>query len=236
MAGFRNPLIQTPTRPMPSRVAVIGAGTIGPDIGYYLKSALPDLDLVLVDIAQAAVDRAVARFGEYAAKALARGKMSEAEAAAVKRGVRGTTDYAAIRGVDWVLEAATEDLALKQKIFAQVESLVSADALITSNTSSLPAARIFAGLKHKSRATVTHFFAPAWRNPVVEVVRAKDADPKVVEYLRWLFCMTGKVPLVTEDVECFMLDRVFDNWCNDAAHCLDYATAAQIDSVAGEFV
>jgi enoyl-CoA hydratase/3-hydroxyacyl-CoA dehydrogenase len=221
---------------MPARVAVIGAGTIGPDIGYYLKSALPDLDLVLVDVAQTAVDRALARFGEYAAKARARGKMSEAEAAAVTRGVRGTTDYQAIRGADWVLEAATEDLALKQKIFARVEALVSADTLITSNTSSLPAARIFAGLKHKARATVTHFFAPAWRNPVVEVVRAADAGPEVLEYLRWLFCVTGKVPLVTEDVECFMLDRVFDNWCNDAAHCLARASAAQIDSVAGEFV
>ena len=58
----------------------------------------------------------------------------------------------------------------------------------------------------------------------------------MVEWLRWFFCSTGKVPLVTEDVECFMLDRIFDNWCNDAALCLDRATAAQIDSVAGEFV
>jgi len=221
---------------MPARVAVIGAGTIGPDIAYYLKSALPGLELVLVDIQQAAVDRALARFGDYTAKARARGKMGEAEAAAVTHGVRGTTDYDAIRGADWVLEAATEDLGVKQRIFAAVEARVSADTLITSNTSSLPAARIFSDLTHKARATVTHFFAPAWRNPVVEIVRARDADPKVVEYLRWFFCMTGKVPFVTEDVECFMLDRVFDNWCNDAAHCLGRATAAQIDSVAAEFV
>ena len=236
MAAPSNPLLRRPARPMPARMAVVGAGTIGPDIAYYLKSARPGLELVLVDVAQDPLDRALARIGEYAAKARARGKMSEAEAAAVTRGVRGTTDYAAIRGADWVLEAATEDLALKQKIFAQVEALVAPDALITSNTSSLPAARIFAGLAHKARATVTHFFAPAWRNPVVEVVRAREADPEVVEYLRWFFCATGKVPLVTEDVECFMLDRVFDNWCNDAALCLERASAAQIDSVAAEFV
>ena len=236
MAGYRNPLLEAPARAMPARVAVIGAGTIGPDIAYYLKSACPGLALVLVDVAQAALDRALARFGGYAAKARARGKMSEAEAAAVTRGVQATTDYEAIRGADWVLEAATEDLALKQRIFAQVEALVSPEALITSNTSSLPAARIFSGLKRKARATVTHFFAPAWRNPVVEVVRARDADPALLEYLRWFFCATGKVPLLTEDVECFMLDRVFDNWCNDAALCLARASAAQIDSVAAEFV
>jgi enoyl-CoA hydratase/3-hydroxyacyl-CoA dehydrogenase len=231
-----NPLLRTPVRPLPQRVAVIGAGTIGPDIGYYLKSALPALELVLVDVRQEALDRALARFGEYADKAVRRKKMTAAQGAAVTQGVRATTDYAEIRGADWVLEAATEDLALKRRIFAQVEALVAPDALITSNTSSLPAARIFAELAHKGRATVTHFFAPAWRNPVVEVVRARAADPAVVEYLRWFFCLTGKVPLETADAECFMLDRVFDNWCNDAALCLDRATAAQVDSVAAEFV
>lgn len=235
MAGFRNPLLRVPDRPLPARVAVIGAGTIGPDIGYYLKSALPDLDLVLVDVAREPLERALARFGAYAKKAVQRGKMTEAQAASIERGVRLDTDYAAIRGADWVIEAASEDLLLKKRIFAEVEALIAPEALITSNTSSLPAARIFDGLRHKHRATVTHFFAPAWRNPVVEVVRAKDADPEIIEYLRWLFCMTGKVPLTTADVECFMLDRVFDNWCNEAAHCLGSASAAQIDSVAAQF-
>lgn len=236
MAAARNPLLEAPSRPMPRRVAVIGAGTIGPDIGYYLKSALPALELVLVDVAQAALERAVARFDAYAKKALARGKMKEAQAGAVTRGITATTDYAALGGADWVIEAATEDLALKRRIFAQVEEAVGADALITSNTSSLPARRIYSELRHKGRATITHFFAPAWRNPIVEVIRAREADPAVVQWLRWFFCMTGKVPLVTADVECFMLDRIFDNWCNDAALCLERASAAEIDSVAGEFV
>ena len=234
--SYNNPLLDIPGRPLPRRVAIIGAGTIGPDIGYYLKSALPDLELVLVDVAQPAIDRALARFGEYSNKAVARGKMSQAQADAVARGVTGSLDYAAISDCDWVLEAATENLALKRRIFAQIEATVAPDALITSNTSSLPAERIFSEMRHKQRATVTHFFAPAWRNPVVEVVRWSGADPKTVDYLRWMFCMTGKVPLVTDDVPCFMLDRIFDNWCNDAALCLDRGTAAEIDSTAAEFV
>jgi enoyl-CoA hydratase/3-hydroxyacyl-CoA dehydrogenase len=236
MAAARNPLLQSPERPMPTRVAIVGAGTIGPDIGYYLKSAAPQLELVLVDVAQGALDRAVARFDSYAKKAVEKRKMKPADAAAVTRGITATTDYSAIRGAGWVLEAATENLELKRRIFAQVEALVAPDALITSNTSSLPAARIFSDLKHKARATVTHFFAPAWRNPIVEVIRAKETHPAVVQWLRWFFCMTGKLPLVTADVECFMLDRVFDNWCNDAALCLERASAAQIDAVAAEVV
>ena len=234
--SYQNPLLDAPKRALPKRVAVIGAGTIGPDIGYYLKSALPELELILVDVAQPAIDRGLARFQEYSKKAVARGKMSEAQAASVTRGVTGTLQYDAMRGCDWVLEAATENLALKRRIFAQVESIVAPDALITSNTSSLPAARIFAELRHKARATVTHFFAPAWRNPVVEVIRWTQTDPGVIDYLRWMFCMTGKVPLVTDDVTCFMLDRIFDNWCNDAALCLARGTAAEIDSTAAEFV
>jgi enoyl-CoA hydratase/3-hydroxyacyl-CoA dehydrogenase len=236
MAAARNPLLEAASRPMPARIAVIGAGTIGPDIGYYLKSAAPGLELVLVDVAQAALDRALARFESYAKKAVARGKMKDAEAAAVTRGITATTDYGAIRGVDWVLEAATEDLALKRRIFAQVEELIAPEALITSNTSSLPAARIFSDLRRKERATVTHFFAPAWRNPVVEVIQGKDTDAALVQWLRWFFCMTGKVPLVTADVECFMLDRVFDNWCNDAALCLGRATAAPMGAGAAALV
>jgi cation transport regulator ChaB len=143
-----NPLLHTPARPLPKHVAIIGAGTIGPDIGYYLKSALPQIRLTLVDVNQAAIDKALQRCQDYAKKAVARGKMSEAQAAAVVANIAGTTDYAQLADCDWVIEAATENLALKRRIFAQVEARRRPDALITSNTSSLPAARIFAELKH----------------------------------------------------------------------------------------
>ncbi|MFP5399059.1 MAG: 3-hydroxyacyl-CoA dehydrogenase NAD-binding domain-containing protein [Gammaproteobacteria bacterium] len=231
-----NPLLDAASRALPKRVAVIGAGTIGPDIAYYLKTALPGLALTLVDIRQEAIDAALARLRGYADKAVARGKMKASQAAEALDGLAGSTDYAAIAGCDWVIEAATEDLPLKRRIFAQVESVVGADAVITSNTSSLPAARLFAELRHPQRATVTHFFAPAWRNPAVEVIAWPGADPALVGWLRRLFAATGKLPLVTTDAPCFMLDRVFDNWCNDAALLLADATAAEVDSVAAEFV
>jgi enoyl-CoA hydratase/3-hydroxyacyl-CoA dehydrogenase len=231
-----NPLLRTPARTLPRHVAIIGAGTIGPDIGYYLKSALPAMKLTLVDIAQPALERALARCREYAAKAVARGKMDPARAAAVTADIVATQDYALLADCDWVIEAATENLALKRQIFAGVEAVVSPQCLMTSNTSSLPAARIFAGMREPQRATVTHFFAPAWRNPVVEVIDWPGASRETLESLRWLFAMTGKVPLRTADAVCFMLDRVFDNWCNEAALLLDRASAAEVDSVAADYV
>lgn len=231
-----NPLLLTPVRPMPARVAIVGAGTIGPDIGYYLKSAIPGLELVLVDVSQESLDRATRRIEGYVEKGLAKRKLSAAQADDVRRGIVATLDYADMAGCDWVIEAATEQLDLKRRIFSQIEAIVGPEALITSNTSSLPAERLFSHLEHPERATVTHFFAPAFRNPAVEVVAWERSDPELIGYLRWLFCITGKVPLVTSDALCFMLDRVFDNWCNEAALLLGTATAAEVDSVAAEFV
>lgn len=231
-----NPLLERPTRGLPCRIAVIGAGTIGPDIAYYLKAALPGLELTLLDVRQPAIDAALARLKGYADKAVARGKMSAQAAQTTLAGLAGSTDYEVLRGCDWVIEAATEDLALKRRIFSEVEGRIGADAVITSNTSSLPAHRIFAELAHPERATVTHFFAPAWRNPVVEVIEWPAADPAMLAWLRRLFAQTGKLPLASADVPCFMLDRVFDNWCNEAALLLADASAAQVDSVASGFV
>src|SRR5690606_13063989 len=155
---FANPLLQPPAWPMPRRVAIIGAGSIGPDIGYYLKSALPSLAPTLVDLQQSALDAALARFRGYADKAVARGKMKPADAQSVLADVSASTDYDAIAGCDWVLEAATENLALKRRIFADVEARVSDDAIITSNTISLSASRIFSELRHSRRDTVTQVF------------------------------------------------------------------------------
>ena len=233
---YANPLLHQPSRAMPSRVVIVGAGTIGPDIGYYLKSTIPNLTLHLLDVAQAPLDRAVERFKSYARRGIERGKMSEAQARQVTENLHTSLDYGVVDQADWVIEAATEDLALKRQIFGRIEELARPDAIITSNTSSLPADRIFAELRHKERATVTHFFAPAWRNPIVEVIHWTGVHPRLLDDIRWIFCMTGKVPLLAADVACFMLDRIFDNWCNDAALLLNRATAAEIDATALEFV
>ncbi len=234
--NFNNPVVIQPSRSMPRSIAIIGAGTIGPDIGYYLKSDLPDLKLVLIDINEKALEKALERMATYTKKGVAMGKISETAAAKISENIVTSTDYGALADCDWVLEAATENLALKKEIFSRVEALIRPDALITSNTSSLPAERLFSHLKHPERATVTHFFAPAFKNPAVEVIEWDKADPAVIDYLRWFFYATGKVPMVTADAVCFMLDRIFDNWCNEAALLLDVATAAEIDTVATEFV
>ena len=233
---YYNPLVVKPERPMPKVVAMVGAGTIGPDIGYYLKSALPGIKLYLVDIVQKPLENARKRIEGYIQKAIDRKKMTEEKSKAVVANIHYTMNYGDIEEADLVIEAATERLEIKRKIFAQVEEIVGPDTIITSNTSSIPAQRIFSEVKRPERTTITHFFAPAWRNPAVEVITWEKVDRKIVDYLAWMFCATGKIPIISKSEICFILDRVFDNWCNDAAMLLDTATASQIDKVAEEFV
>ncbi len=231
-----NPLSIRPSRPIPKEIVIIGAGTIGPDIGYYLKSAIPQIKLILVDVVDTPLKKAEKRFADYTNKALEKRKMKEDQAKAILNNIEYTTDYGLIKNCDLVIEAATENIPLKQRIFSRIEELVSPDTIITSNTSSIPADRIFSKMEKPGRTTITHFFAPAWRSLPVEVITWPGTSQETVDYLFWFFAQTGKVPLITDNAICFMLDRIFDNWCNEAAYLLEYATASQIDNVAEEFV
>ena len=231
-----NPLLIKPERGLPRAVAVIGAGTIGPDIGYYLKSAMPDITLFLVDIDEKPLQNAKKRLAAYAQKAVDKKKMKPEKADAVLNNIFYTQDYNDLKECDLVIEAATENIPLKQKIFEQIENIVRQHAIITSNTSSIPADRLFTHMQHPERTTVTHFFAPAWRSLPVEVIRWNRASKETVDYLFWFFASTGKAPIITSDAICFVLDRIFDNWCNESAGLLELATASQIDKVAEEFV
>jgi enoyl-CoA hydratase/3-hydroxyacyl-CoA dehydrogenase len=221
---------------LPDEVAVIGAGTIGPDIGYYLKSAMPGCKLILVDIAEQPLKRAEQRIIGYTQKAVDKKKMKPDKAEAVRENIVYTSNYEEIKNCKLVIEAATEDIPLKQKIFDMVEHIVSEDTIITSNTSSIPADRLFLKMKNPERTTITHFFAPAWRSLPVEVISWERGSQEVLDYLFWFFAKTGKAPIITDNAICFVLDRIFDNWCNESAYLLDQATASQIDKVAEEFV
>ena len=231
-----NPLLVASPRPLPKEIAVIGAGTIGPDIGYYLKSALPGIALYLVDIAQEPLSRAEKRILGYAEKAVERKKIKPEQAKAICDNLIYTTDYDQIKKCDLVIEAATENILLKHRIFEAIEERVGNNTIITSNTSSIPAQRLFTKMKRPERATVTHFFAPAWRSLPVELIHWGKVGRETLDYLFWFFGKTGKAPVITSDAICFMLDRLFVNWCNEAAGLLDKATASQIDKVAEEFV
>ncbi len=234
--SYNNPFLIQTDRPLPDEMAVIGAGHIGPDIAYYLRTGLPEKKLYLVDVVEEPLKRAEERFKGYAQKGIKYKKMTPEQADAVLGNIVYTTDYSQIKNCGLVIEAATENLALKKKIFSQLEQIVGADTILTSNTSGIPADQIFNELQHPERTTITHFFAPAWRSMAVEVINWEKVDRDVLNHLIWFFANTGKAPVVTRNVFSFLLNRIFENWTNEAVYLLDRATTYQVDAVTEAFV
>jgi enoyl-CoA hydratase / 3-hydroxyacyl-CoA dehydrogenase len=215
-------------------VGVIGSGSIGPDLAYGFLSALAresGARVYLVDIKQEALDAGVERIRGYAAKGVARGKLSPRVARAIDEALVPTRALADLADCEYVLEAASEDLGVKQAILADLEAVVGDDCLIGFATSGLPRARIAASARRPERCFVNHPFYPAWRSLPVEVVPSGDAalGARMMATLQRL----GKVPLVTADVPCFAADDIFCNYISEAARLVEegIATPAQVDAI-----
>lgn len=234
--GFYNPFLIRPTRPVPDQMAVIGAGNIGADIAYFFRTGLPGTKLYLVDVVEDALTKAKERFEGYAQKGVEKKKLRPEQVETILSNIVYTTDYHSLENCGLVIEAATENVELKKKIFSQLESIVAKDAIMTSNTSGIPADQIFSHLQHPERTTVTHFFAPAWRGTGVEVVNWEGVDNNVIDYLLWFMAQAGKTPVAARNVFSFLLNRLFETWASEAAWMLEKATCKEIDYVSEEFL
>ena len=135
--------------------------------------------------------------------------------------------YARLDEIDWsrirlVVEAATEDLPLKQRLFAEIEGLVAADVPIASNTSNFPIGEIGKGLEHRGRVLGLHFFMPAHLVPLVEIVSADATDPEVAESLVALMERLGKAPIwVKKDVPGFVGNRLQHAMLREALYLIN---------------
>ena len=191
---------------MTQRVAVIGAGTMGRGIAYV--ALLAGCEVHLHDAQPGAVDRAVGSIDELFVKGVQRGKLSTADHADSKRRLHADQDLGAtVDNADVVIEAVVEDLAIKQRLFADVERAAPAEALLASNTSSLSIARIAQGLRQPRRLVGMHFFNPVHAMKLVEVVTHdgnNDVAQRAIEFARAL----GKEPIVVRDSPGFASSRL----------------------------
>ncbi len=215
-------------------VGVIGSGSIGPDLAYGFASALAsarESRVYLHDIKQEALDAGMQRIRGYVAKGVSRGKLSAKAAQAIESILVPTLDIGDLSECEYVLEAATEELPIKQAILTNLEAVVGDDCLIGFATSGLPRARIAANVRRPERCFVNHPFFPAWRSLPVEVVSSGDAgyEARMLKTLRRL----GKVPVATADAPCFAADDIFCNYCSEAARIVaeGVATPAQVDTI-----
>jgi enoyl-CoA hydratase/carnithine racemase/3-hydroxyacyl-CoA dehydrogenase len=194
------------------KVAVIGSGQIGPDIALYFTKVLSPFGVqtVVVDVSEAALAAGKQKLEKKVGKGVESGAFTAEQQTQMLGAVRFTNDYAQIQGADLVVEAATENKELKGKIFGQVEGLVSDTALLCSNSSHLEPEVIFANSKHKGRTAVVHYFFPAERNLMVEVVPGKDTAPATAQWLLSFYEAIGKVPILVKSRYGYALDPVFE--------------------------
>jgi 3-hydroxybutyryl-CoA dehydrogenase len=212
------------------RVAVLGGGLMGSGIAE--SAARSGLAVIVRDIDGTAIGAAHKRISESLGHAVERGKVSSAEAAEIHGRIDYTADlHEAIAGVDLVIEAVPENAELKANILAQVAGLVSEDALIASNTSSIPIAQLAAGLPRPDRVLGLHFFSPVPVMPLVEVVTALDTSEETVESAKAFAGAIGKRAIVTKDRSGFIVNMLLVPYLMAAVRMYEegFASAEDID-------
>jgi 3-hydroxybutyryl-CoA dehydrogenase len=212
------------------RVGVIGAGTMGSGIAQ--ACAVAGIDVVMVDVAQAAVERGVATIGGSIERLRKKDKISnEARTSALAR-VRGSTDYAELAGAGLIVEAASENLELKLRILKEVDALATPDAVLASNTSSISITALAAVVRRPERFLGMHFFNPVPMMALVELIRGLQTSDETVAIVRALAERLGKTPIVVKNSPGFVVNRILCPMINEAIFALQegLATAEDIDS------
>lgn len=221
-----------------SKVGIIGSGQIGPDIALHFSKVLHahDVYVVVIDVVEEALAKGKAKLFKKVDKGGEKGAFKPHEVEGMKSHVTFTSNYDELKGADLVVEAATEDLPLKRKIFKQVEGLVSSNAILTSNSSHLEPERIFEELEHKGRALCTHYFFPAERNPAIEIIPGKDTAPEITEFTLRFYEASGKFPVKVQSRYGYAVDPVFEGLLLACIQCVEagLGTTKQVDSIASQ--
>ena len=187
-------------------VAAIGAGTMGSGIAQVAAQA--GHPVVLFDTRREAVDKALAGLRRTLDKLVEKGKLTGEQADGIHGRITPASDLKDLAGSGLVIEAIIEDLGTKKKLFAELEGLLGADAVLATNTSSLSVTAIAGGLQHPERVIGLHFFNPAPLLPLVEVVPGLATDTALAPRMTALMQAWGKTPVVCKDTPGFIVNRV----------------------------
>ncbi len=211
------------------KVAVLGGGLMGSGIAESVARA--GLPVVVRDIDHAAVEAARGRIEKSLGRARAGGKIEDSEHDEILARIEFTDHLGAIADTDLVIEAVPENAELKANILAQVAGIVDAEALIASNTSSIPIAQLAAGVERPERVLGLHFFSPVPVMRLVEIVVALDTSEETLSTARDFAERIGKRAIVTKDRSGFIVNMLLVPYLMAAVRMYEqeFASAADID-------
>ncbi|UMY63528.1 3-hydroxybutyryl-CoA dehydrogenase [Pseudomonas sp. LS.1a] len=212
------------------QIAVIGAGTMGNGIAQVC--AVAGYQVLLVDVSDAALERGVATLSKNLERQVSKGTLDADKAAAARTRIRTSTDYTQLSGAQLVIEAATENLQLKQRILQQVAANVAADCLIATNTSSLSVTQLAASIEHPERFIGVHFFNPVPMMALVEIIRGLQTSDGTYAQALVVTEKVGKTPITAGNRPGFVVNRILVPMINEAIFvCQEgLASAEDIDT------
>jgi 3-hydroxyacyl-CoA dehydrogenase/enoyl-CoA hydratase/3-hydroxybutyryl-CoA epimerase len=196
------------------KIGVLGAGMMGAGIAYV--SAKAGFEVVLKDVSIEAAERGKEYSDKIEAKALSRGKTTEERSKSLLDRITPTADAADFTGVDFVIEAVFESQELKHQVFAEIEDIVEPNALLGSNTSTLPITGLATGVKRQEDFIGIHFFSPVDKMPLVEIIKGKKTSDEALARVFDYTLAIGKTPIVVNDSRGFFTSRVIGFFVNEA--------------------
>ncbi|MFI1395582.1 3-hydroxyacyl-CoA dehydrogenase NAD-binding domain-containing protein [Streptomyces sp. NPDC020681] len=220
--------------PRPVRkVAVLGAGMMGAGIAY--SCARAGIDVVLKDVTAEAAQQGKAYSEKLLAKALSRGRTTEAKRDALLARITPTGDPADLAGCDAVIEAVFEDTSLKHKVFQEIQDVVEPDALLCSNTSTLPITVLAEGVERAEDFIGLHFFSPVDKMPLVEIIKGERTGNEALARAFDLVRQINKTPIVVNDSRGFFTSRVIGQFINEGVAMVgEGAEPASIEQAAAQ--
>ncbi len=212
-------------------VGIVGGGFMGTGIAESVAAA--GLPVVVRDVDEAALERAGEAIERSLHRAVQRDKLSAEEAAELRERIEWTTEWQALREADLLIEAVPEILELKVEIMAQIEEIADGQALIASNTSSIPIAQLAAPVSHRERVVGLHFFSPVPVMKLVEVVQGLDTSEATMEAARAFVERLDKRPIVTKDRSGFIVNMLLVPYLMAAVRMFEDGFASREDIDAG---
>jgi len=211
-------------------VGIIGAGTMGNGIAQ--ACAVSGVNVVMVDISEAAVAKGVATISGSLDRLIKKEKITEDHKAAALARIKGSTNYDDLKDTQLVIEAATENFELKVKILKQVDALLDASVLIASNTSSISITQLAAVTTRADRFIGMHFFNPVPMMALVEIIRGLQTSDATHAAVHELSTRLGKSPITVKNAPGFVVNRILVPMINEAFFVLaeGLATAKDIDA------
>ncbi|MEO7217881.1 MAG: 3-hydroxybutyryl-CoA dehydrogenase [Gemmatimonadaceae bacterium] len=216
---------------MADSIAVVGAGQMGNGIAHVFAQA--SFPVVMIDVSQAALDRGKSTIEKNLDRQLKKGAIDQAAKEAALANIKFGTSLDAAKDASLIIEAATENVALKYKIFADLDALARPDAILATNTSSISITEIAAKTKRPDKVVGMHFMNPVPVMQLVEIIRGLATSDETTARVVSLATALGKTPVEVNDYPGFVANRVLMPMINEAVYCVmeGVGTPEAIDTV-----